>query len=382
MAHAGLDYTDPAGNGGSQDPVSGEPLSPAWGEPLRLQVRGANRERLDRYLSTALDEATDARIPAALSRSRIQRWIAIGAVRVDGRLVLASHRLRGLEEIEVWPQPLESEQAFRPEAIPLEVVHADADVAVIDKPAGLVTHPAPGHWQGTLMNGLLHRFPATRDLPRAGIVHRLDRDTSGLLACALSERGFAALGRQLADRSMKRSYLAVMPSPPQPTGSIEAAIGRDPRDRLRMAVLPAGQAGAKPARTDWEVLAESGSGLALVLCRLHTGRTHQIRVHFASIGCALVGDPLYAGRAGNLDGPVASPIRRTSVRGLPAVARPAFPRQALHAWRLRFDHPGSGVPLALEAPLPADMQALLDAVGLSLPAGVASTDPASGPASS
>ena len=347
MAHAGLDYTDPSADDDAHDPASVEPVC--------LPARGANRERLDRFLVAALQAAADPRIPAALSRSRIQRWIAIGAVRVDGGLALASQRLRGLELIEVWPQPLESEQAFRPEPIALEVVHADADVAVIDKPAGLVTHPAPGHWQGTLMNGLLHRFPASRELPRAGIVHRLDRETSGLIACALSERGFAALTRQLAERSMRRSYLAVMPTPPRATGSIDAAIGRDPRDRLRMAVLPPDQAGAKPARTDWQVLSEAG-GLALVLCRLHTGRTHQIRVHFASIGCALIGDPLYGtpGRA---------------ARPLGTTAGPDFTRQALHAWRLRFEHPDGSGPISLEAALPADMLGLLDAAGLPPPAG-------------
>ena len=151
--------------------------------PAPIALPAVAGERLDRVLAARLE-------PDAVSRSRIQRWIAIGAVRVDGALALRSRRLKGFETIEVWPQPLESEQAFRPEPVALEVLHADADVLVIAKPAGLVTHPAPGNWQGTLMNGLLHRFAQTRDLPRAGIVHRLDRDTSGLLACALSERGF------------------------------------------------------------------------------------------------------------------------------------------------------------------------------------------------
>ena len=342
MTHAGLDYTDPLPDDGPQDL--------ACGDAVRLLARGAGRERLDRFLAgrLAAPAAADA-LPAlslpALSRSRIQRWIAIGAVRVDGSLVPASHRLKGFEEIEVWPQPLESEQAFRPEPIDFTVIHADDDVAVIDKPAGLVTHPAPGHWQGTLMNGLLHRFPQTRDLPRAGIVHRLDRDTSGLLACALSERGFASLTRQLADRSMKRTYLAVMPPPPGDAGSIEAAIGRDPRDRLRMAVLDEDQAGAKPARTDWRVIARTAD-LALVECRLHTGRTHQIRVHFASIGCPLVGDPVYGGTAsrGNRMAP--------------------FRRQALHAWQLRFEHPAGGGPCECRAAPPADFQALLAEAGL------------------
>lgn len=334
MAHAGLDYTDPSAVDGPQVPVAGD--------PLHFVAQGAHRERLDRFLAAELAASPAAAALPALSRSRIQRWIAIGAVRVDGALVPAAHRLKGFERIEVWPQPLESEQAFRPEAIAFPVIHADADVAVIDKPAGLVTHPAPGNWQGTLMNGLLHRFASARALPRAGIVHRLDRDTSGLIACALSERGLASLSRQLADRSMQRTYLAVMPAPPVDEGAIRAAIGRDPRNRLRMAVLAEDQVGAKPARTDWRVLSRS-RGLALVECRLHTGRTHQIRVHFASIGCPLVGDAVYGGQAD------------------------AFPRQALHAWRLRFDHPDGSGPREHLAPLPEDFVTLLGDCGLGEP---------------
>jgi 23S rRNA pseudouridine1911/1915/1917 synthase len=280
----------------------------------------------------------------AVSRSRIQRWIALGAVRVDGALVLPSRRLRGFETIEVWPQPLESEQAFRAEPVPLDVIHADADVAVIAKPPGLVTHPAPGHWGGTLLNGLLHRFPGTHSLPRAGIVHRLDRDTSGLLVCALSERAFGALSRQLAARTMQRRYLAVVPTPPQASGSIVASIGRDPRDRLRMAAFTAGATGAKPARTDYQVLDERAS-VALIHCRLHTGRTHQIRVHLASIGCPLLGDSTYGGRT-------------TGV---------AIGRQALHAWRLRFSHPSDGSRVGFTAPLPEDFRKLLDTLALALP---------------
>lgn len=336
MEQAGPDYTKPISGPDRQDLVEAA--------PIRLEATAAERERLDRFLVRRLAGQPTARGEAmAISRSRLQRWISIGAVRVDGELRLASHRLKGFEAIEVWPQPLESEQAFRAEAIDLDVCYADDDFAIVDKPAGLVTHPAPGNWQGTLMNGLLHRFARSRDLPRAGIVHRLDRDTSGLLACALSERGFASLSRQLAERSIQRLYLAVMPMPPTRDGTIEAPIGRDPRDRLRMAVLADGQTGAKPARTDWTVLSEAG-GMALVRCRLHTGRTHQIRVHFASIGCPLIGDAVYGGQT-----------RR-------------FARQALHAWRLRLDHPdGSGERSFIAGP-PADFRALVDGLGLDLAA--------------
>jgi 23S rRNA pseudouridine1911/1915/1917 synthase len=304
--------------------------------PAPITLPAMAGERLDRLVVARLE-------PDAVSRSRIQRWIAIGAVRVDGALALRSRRLKGFETIEVWPQPLESEQAFRPEPVALEVLHADADVVVVAKPAGLVTHPAPGNWQGTLMNGLLHRFAQTRDLPRAGIVHRLDRDTSGLLACALSERGFIALTRQLADRSMRRRYLAVVPTPPQSAGSICAAIARDPRDRLRMAAVPATHSGARQARTDYRVVDEH-DGIALVHCRLHSGRTHQIRVHFAAIGCPLIGDGLYGGRSDD-----------------------TIARQALHAWRLRFRHPDGSGPRAFVAALPDDLLRLLERLSLTAP---------------
>lgn len=366
MTHAGLDYTDRSPDDGPQDPASGD--------LVRLVAHGANRLRLDRFLVDQLAASPAAAAWPALSRSRIQRWIALGAVRVDGSLVPASHRLKGLEQIEVSPLPLESEQAFRPEPVDFTVVHADDDVAVIDKPAGLVTHPAPGHWQGTLMNGLLHRFPGARELPRAGIVHRLDRETSGLIACALSERGFASLTRQLAERSMKRVYLAVMPAPAAQDGRIQTAIGRDPRDRLRMAVLEADRPGAKPARTDWRVLARAG-GQALVECRLHTGRTHQIRVHFASIGHPLVGDPLYGGATprrpqsgpGSVGGPGASGGAAAGASRAAAAAAQPFTRQALHAWRLRFDHPDGSGPREFTAPPPEDFLTLLAGLGLALP---------------
>lgn len=360
MRHAGLDYTDPSPDDGPQDPASGD--------IVRLVARGANRQRLDRFLVDELATSTAAAAFPALSRSRIQRWIAIGAVRVDGHLAPASHRLKGFEQIEVSPQPLESEQAFRAEPIDFTVIHADDDVAVIDKPAGLVTHPAPGHWQGTLMNGLLHRFPRARDLPRAGIVHRLDRETSGLIACALSERGFASLTRQLAERSMKRVYLAVMPAPADPVGRIETAIGRDPRDRLRMAVLESDRTGAKPARTDWRVLARAG-GQALVECRLHTGRTHQIRVHFASIGHPLVGDPVYGGAVpGRPRSAGGAAGKGVAAPGAGAGAITPFTRQALHAWRLRFEHPDGSGPREFTAGPPPDFVGLLADLGLALPA--------------
>ena len=289
-------------------------------------------QRVDRFVAAALD---------SVSRTRIQRWIALGAVTVDGVAVLPSRRLRLLESIEVRPLPTEAERAFEPDDVPLAIVHEDADLMVIDKPAGLVTHPAPGNWRGTLMNGLLHARPDSAGLPRAGIVHRLDKDTSGLMMVARSERAFERLTAALAARTVRRRYLAVVEGVPPETLTIDAPIGRDPRDRLRMAVVPAGR--GRPSMTHVARLA-AADGVATVECRLETGRTHQIRVHLASRGHPLVGDLVYGGRA-----------------------RGDFRRQALHAWRLELAHPVSGAVLAFDSPLPPDLRALLDTLGLPAP---------------
>ncbi len=337
-----------------EGPASGDALAPALGvvaadagrqgaesgagdevERLLIDAAGASGQRLDQFLA--------ARLPG-ISRTRVQRWIALGAVRVDQLIRLPSLRLKGFEQIEVEPQPLDSDTAFQPDPVPLNIVYRDADVVVIDKPAGLVTHPAPGNWRGTLMNGLLHADPKAAKLPRAGIVHRLDRDTSGLLVCARSERAFASLTAQLEQRRMGRRYLAIAAGITAGQGTVDARIGRDERNRLRMAVVqaPAG----KPARTHYHRLAEAADGSAsAVLCRLESGRTHQIRVHMASIGHSLLGDSLYGGKA--LFG---------------------FGRQALHAWQLRFEHPADPARLcSFDAPIPADLRELAAALQIVLP---------------
>lgn len=306
-------------------------------EPLRLSARGAAGLRLDQFLAAQLE---------GISRSRVQRWIALGAVRVDQVLRLPSYRLNGHEAIELEPQPLDSERSFEPDPVPLRILHRDDDLVVIDKPAGLVTHPAPGNWRNTLMNGLLYADAKSARLPRAGIVHRLDRDTSGLLVCARSERAFVSLSAQLAERTMHRQYLAIVGTSSAPIaghGTVDAPIGRDPHHRLRMAVVAPSQ--GKPAQTDYRVLARSaGAGRgshAALACRLRTGRTHQIRVHLASIGHPLVGDRTYGGEA---------------VEG--------FERQALHAWRLSLRHPADGRLLVVDCPPPDDLRMLADRLGL------------------
>ena len=306
---------------------------------ITLDASTCSNQRLDQFLVKALQPHLQG-----ISRTRIQRWIALGAVRVDGEVRLPSLKLKGVETIEVEPQPLESDTAFAPDPVPLVIVHQDADITVIDKPAGLVTHPAPGNWRNTLMNGLLYADPKAARLPRAGIVHRLDRDTSGLLVCARTERAFASLTAQLASREMGRRYLAITCGRTQAQGTVEGNIGRDERNRLRMAVV-AGSVG-KPARTHyWQLAASPDGEAAAVLCKLDTGRTHQIRVHMAHIGHPLVGDALYGGK------PLAG-----------------FARQALHAWQLRLVHPASGERVSFETPVPDDLQRLAGALGLELPA--------------
>jgi 23S rRNA pseudouridine1911/1915/1917 synthase len=233
------------------------------------------------------------------------------------------------------------------------VLYRDDDLLVIDKPAGLVTHPAPGNWRNTLMNGLLFADPASARLPRAGIVHRLDRDTSGVLVCARSERAFVSLSAQLAARSMHREYLAIVAGAIGDHGTVASPIGRDPHQRLRMAVVEGPH--GKPARTDYRVLARrvgaaqgrasgsaTGKPYAALACRLHSGRTHQIRVHLASIGHPLVGDPTYGGESFS-----------------------GFERQALHAWRLCLQHPATGRELTIDSPVPEDLRDLAARLGLS-----------------
>jgi len=317
-------------------------LPPESGAPgVRLVARGAGGRRLDQFIAANLE---------GISRTRIQRWIALGAVRVDQTLKMPSYRLSGHEEIEVEPQPLESEQSFCPDPVPLDVLYRDDDLLVLNKPAGLVTHPAPGNWRNTLMNGLLFADPASARLPRAGIVHRLDRDTSGVLVCARSERAFVSLSAQLAARTMHRQYLALVGGTIADAGSVAAPIGRDPHNRLRMAVVQPPQ--GKLAQTDYLVLSRSEATAgsrhrphAALLCRLQTGRTHQIRVHLASIGHPLLGDPTYGGE----------PI-------------PGFDRQALHAWRLSFRHPVSSDELTIDCPIAADLAGLAESLGLRLDA--------------
>jgi 23S rRNA pseudouridine1911/1915/1917 synthase len=298
-------------------------------------------ERLDKVLAKVFPE---------FSRSRLQSWVEAGRVRVNGLLAKVRQPVPLEARIELVPDLLPEELAFAPEPVELDIVYEDAALVVLNKPAGLVVHPAAGNWSGTILNGLLHRYgEAAAGLPRAGIVHRLDKGTSGLMVVARTLEAQTDLVRQLQARTVKRRYLALVWGAMPDEGTIDAPIGRDPRERTRMAVVT-GAAG-KPARTHFRTVDETlwqRQPVSAVHCDLETGRTHQIRVHCAHIGHPLLGDPVYGGLRG----------RRTSVP-LPG----GFMRQALHAWRLGLVHPQTRRAVHWRAELPEDMAALVATLG-------------------
>lgn len=278
------------------------------------------------------------------SRNRLQGWIRDGRVHVDGKPAgEPKHKLFGGEAIKVFEVPDERLAVAEAEDIPLDIVFEDEALIVIDKPAGLVVHPAAGNWNGTLMNALLHHAPELTSVPRAGIVHRLDKDTSGLLVVAKTLAAQTDLVRQLQARTVKREYQALARGViERNSGTIDAAIGRHPTQRTKMAVVM----GGKPARTHYRVVERFGS-CTLVECSLETGRTHQIRVHLEYIDHPLVGDPVYGRRLNRVP------------RG------PAFDRQFLHARKLGLVHPSSGKSMLWKSPLPGDMADLLDQLRLN-----------------
>src|SRR5438874_10366154 len=282
-----------------------------------------------------LDQAL-ARLFHQYSRSRLQEWLRSGHIRVDGRTPPARMAVSGGEKIVLTPPRLPDAGAPRAQRMPLKIVHEDAALIVIDKPAGLVVHPGAGQPDRTLLNALLAHAPALAGVPRAGIVHRLDKDTSGLLVVAKTVEAQTDLVKQLAERSMQRLYIALVQGDPPASGMIDAPVGRDPRARTRMAVTHRG----KPSRTSYRVLERFGA-VALVECRLETGRTHQIRVHFQHIRHPLVGDAVY---------------QRGTRHRVP------FARQALHAFELALVHPRSGKPMSWRSSLPEDMVKLIEAL--------------------
>lgn len=290
-----------------------------------------------------VDQAA-AELFSGLSRSRLQDWIKSGELTVNGQKVKPKERLLGTETL-VLDAVVEVQVEDEPEAIELDVVYADEHLVVINKPAGLVVHPAAGHHQGTLLNGLLHEFPQLASLPRAGIVHRLDKDTTGLMVVAASLAAHAGLVEQFQARSVERFYAALVYGVMTGGGRVDAPLDRHPHDRKRQAVVETG----KEAITHYRV-AERFRGHTLVQAQLETGRTHQIRVHMHHARYPLVGDSVYGGRLRLPAG--ASPELREALQ--------SFKRQALHAQRLGFIHPVSQEFLEFEAPLPEDMQTLVN----------------------
>ncbi|HUN53404.1 MAG TPA: RluA family pseudouridine synthase [Candidatus Sulfotelmatobacter sp.] len=313
-----------------------------------LTARAADAgERLDRFLAGGL--------PGSLSRARLKLLIESGHVAAAGQTITEpSHRVKPGQAYRLSLPPA-ADPTPRGQAIALQIVYEDADLIVIDKPAGMVVHPAPGNPDATLVNALIAHCGASLSgiggVRRPGIVHRIDKDTSGLLVAAKHDAAHAGLARLFAAHTIERGYRALIWGAPAPIeGVIEGNIGRDPNERKRMAVVGGG---GKPALTRYRLERRLGGLASLLDCRLATGRTHQVRVHLAHIGHPLIGDPLYGRRRGS------------RLNALPEAAREqvaALRRQALHAWLLGFRHPVSGRALRFESPLPDDMRDLISAL--------------------
>ncbi|MDP4770885.1 MAG: RluA family pseudouridine synthase [Limnohabitans sp.] len=318
-------------------PEDAEPQLESSQEEVRMAAVpvAMHGQRLDRVLAQLVPE---------FSRSYLQQLIEQGEALIDGRVTTkVSAKVRLGHQLQITLRATPQSQAFVPEAMLIDVVYEDEHLRVIHKPAGLVVHPAPGNWRGTLLNGLLALDPKASEVPRAGIVHRLDKDTSGLMVVARTRQAMDALVSQIAARDVHRQYLALAHknwSGASPR-TLEAAIGRDPANRLRMAVVDLSHQSGKTAATTFDLLAQ-GERCCLVQCTLHTGRTHQIRVHMAHLGHPLLGDAVYGGL----------PLGGMS-------------RQALHAWRLAFEHPITGEPIDLRLDWPEDMAQALQNLGLS-----------------
>ncbi|MCI2809990.1 RluA family pseudouridine synthase [Eoetvoesiella caeni] len=311
--------------------IATESLNPV--QPLQFELPfKALPERLDKVLARLIPEH---------SRSRLQAWIEGGHVHVNGQAARVRQMVNPGDKITVWEQLPPESLAFSPEPVEFGVVAESPDWIVVNKPAGLVTHPGAGNWSGTLLNGLLHRFPELKAVARAGIVHRLDKDTSGLLVVARHEKAQTHLIRQLQDRSVSREYVALVHGNIVKSGTVDRAIGRDARVPVRMAVE--NPIAPKAAITHYEPVrigeTAEGSLVTEVACRLETGRTHQIRVHMASLRHPLVADVLYGGKQ------------------LAGAAR-----QLLHARALRFDDFSTGQRVSFEAPLAEDFLAVLQGI--------------------
>ena len=305
-----------------------ENYSPTEAPPVPLVLKA----RVPQTLAGARCDHALALLFPDYSRTRLATWLKDGLATIDSVCRAPKDKVWGGEAIVVRPQPDPQARAFRAQDIAFPIVFEDEHIIVINKPPGLVVHPGSGNWDGTLLNALLAHAPALAHLPRAGIVHRIDKDTSGLLVVAKTLTAQTALVRALQAHDVTREYIAVVHGVIEAEGTVDAPIGRHKTQRTRMAVAP----GGKPAVTHYHPI-EYFTHVTVLRCQLETGRTHQIRVHLAAIGHPIVGDPVYGGQR----------------------MQPTFARQALHAERLGLIHPVSGKPRAWKAPLPADMRKLL-----------------------
>ncbi|MDE2566502.1 MAG: RluA family pseudouridine synthase [Burkholderiales bacterium] len=336
------DYREPPAGDEALAEAPGDDEADPAAAPEADAVLETRTRRIEGPLHQARLDLVLVAMAPEFSRSRLQQLVTGGHVRLDGQpATTPARRVRAGQQVALDLVPTAESQAFRPQPMALAVLHEDDDLLVLDKPAGLVVHPAPGHWSGTLLNGLLAHHAAAAALPRAGIVHRLDKDTSGVMMVGKTLAAVTALVRDIAAREVHRRYLALAWGLPAPASfRIDAPIGRDPVSRVRMAVV----AGGRPARTDVHCVA-ARDGLSALSCTLHTGRTHQIRVHLASRGHALVADTLYG--------------------GAPALG---LQRQALHAFELRLAHPRSRAALHFVCPPPPDFALAWAAVSERPPA--------------
>jgi 23S rRNA pseudouridine1911/1915/1917 synthase len=345
------------------------PIPPPENDDIAFEEEGEPGMRADVPMASAGEriDRVAAQLFPVYSRARLQAWIDEGRLAVDGVVAHAKTRLLGGEVFELTPDLDPAQTAFSPEPVDFEVVHEAEQFIVVNKPVGLVVHPAAGNWSGTLLNGLLHRYPELGNVPRAGIVHRLDKDTTGLMVVARSLTAQTDLVRQLQARSVSRRYWAVCWGKPMLTVA-DGPIGRDPRERTRMAVVGSG----KPSLTHVQTLTTGRileRDISLVECRLETGRTHQIRVHLAHAGHQLVGDALYA-------------ARNLGKRNTLVAEATGFNRQALHAFALSFDLAGDSASGATPTrvhytcELPPDMAGLLHHAGIAAPEAACATQAA------
>ena len=295
----------------------------------------------DKFAGQRLDQAL-AELFSQFSRSRLQQWLNDGELLVDGKSVKANKKVLGGEFIQILKQGKDENSAYEGEDVPIDIVYEDNEILVINKPRDMVVHPGSGNWSGTLLNGVLFKYPKNKEIPRAGIVHRLDKNTTGLMVIAKTIESQTSLVRQLQSRTVRREYYALVNGRMPKSGMIDDPIGRHPRNRKKMAIVSTG----KHAVTHFKTT-RLGTAWSAISCLLETGRTHQIRVHLTSIGHSIIGDPTYTGHSKHYDA-----LLKTL----------SFDRQALHATSLSLKHPKSDEEMTWTAEAPSDMQSLASAL--------------------